>query len=376
MYGKKYMGVERSTFVIAADGTLAKVMRKVKPETHADDVLGRAGVRRKATPRRPARSKTGPSGPRSHMRMRGLEPPRPERHTDLNRARLPIPPHPRAEDSSRHCGVWHAARQPPFRIGVIPIVNRLLALLGAVGLCCLAAACGSAGTRQRLLRRASAAVGRAARSSSRSRLRRSRADRVARPRRARRDRPRAGALRRRAPRGDPERADPLALPPRAQRRRRRRPEQRAPPPAGAPRRPGGRRRSDLHGRQDRSGEGREGGRDLADGAPQPGRRHQDRDHRRRRRPDAPVLRSRRLHDARRLPEGPGRLHDGQGDRRPRVRAGRDHVEVRAQALRPGRSPGTRPTSRASRPGTPAPPPPAASRSRASRRGRTSATTRR
>ena len=39
MYGKKYMGVERSTFVIAADGTLAKVMRKVKPDTHADDVL-------------------------------------------------------------------------------------------------------------------------------------------------------------------------------------------------------------------------------------------------------------------------------------------------------------------------------------------------
>ena len=39
MYGKKYMGVERSTFVIGADGTLTKVMRKVKPETHADDVL-------------------------------------------------------------------------------------------------------------------------------------------------------------------------------------------------------------------------------------------------------------------------------------------------------------------------------------------------
>src|SRR5437016_10458672 len=29
------------------------------------------------------------------MRMRGLEPPRGRRHTDLNRARLPIPPHPR-----------------------------------------------------------------------------------------------------------------------------------------------------------------------------------------------------------------------------------------------------------------------------------------
>ena len=39
MYGKKYMGVERSTFVIGADGTVTKVMRNVKPETHADDVL-------------------------------------------------------------------------------------------------------------------------------------------------------------------------------------------------------------------------------------------------------------------------------------------------------------------------------------------------
>ena len=37
--GKKYMGVERSTFVIDAEGTLAKVMRRVKPDTHADDVL-------------------------------------------------------------------------------------------------------------------------------------------------------------------------------------------------------------------------------------------------------------------------------------------------------------------------------------------------
>ena len=38
-YGKTYMGVERSTFVIDADGNVAKVMRRVKPETHADDVL-------------------------------------------------------------------------------------------------------------------------------------------------------------------------------------------------------------------------------------------------------------------------------------------------------------------------------------------------
>ncbi|HVM68823.1 MAG TPA: thioredoxin-dependent thiol peroxidase [Gaiellaceae bacterium] len=39
MYGKTYMGVERSTFVIDADGTVVKAMRKVKPDTHADEVL-------------------------------------------------------------------------------------------------------------------------------------------------------------------------------------------------------------------------------------------------------------------------------------------------------------------------------------------------
>jgi peroxiredoxin Q/BCP len=39
MVGKKYMGIERSTFVIDADGNVAKVMRRVKPDTHADDVL-------------------------------------------------------------------------------------------------------------------------------------------------------------------------------------------------------------------------------------------------------------------------------------------------------------------------------------------------
>ena len=38
-YGKTYMGIIRSTFVIDADGKLKKVMRNVKPATHADDVL-------------------------------------------------------------------------------------------------------------------------------------------------------------------------------------------------------------------------------------------------------------------------------------------------------------------------------------------------
>ena len=39
MYGKKYMGVERSTFVIGPDGAVERVYRKVKPEGHAQEVL-------------------------------------------------------------------------------------------------------------------------------------------------------------------------------------------------------------------------------------------------------------------------------------------------------------------------------------------------
>ena len=39
MYGKKFMGIERSTFVVDKDGNLAKELRKVKPAEHADQVL-------------------------------------------------------------------------------------------------------------------------------------------------------------------------------------------------------------------------------------------------------------------------------------------------------------------------------------------------
>jgi peroxiredoxin Q/BCP len=39
LYGKTYMGVERSTFVIDPDGNVARVMRRVKPDTHAEQVL-------------------------------------------------------------------------------------------------------------------------------------------------------------------------------------------------------------------------------------------------------------------------------------------------------------------------------------------------
>ena len=39
MYGKKSMGIERSTFLIDADGKIARVWRKVKVPGHVDEVL-------------------------------------------------------------------------------------------------------------------------------------------------------------------------------------------------------------------------------------------------------------------------------------------------------------------------------------------------
>jgi thioredoxin-dependent peroxiredoxin len=39
MYGRKVMGIERTTFVIGADGRIARVFSKVKPEGHAEEVL-------------------------------------------------------------------------------------------------------------------------------------------------------------------------------------------------------------------------------------------------------------------------------------------------------------------------------------------------
>ncbi|MFL6542657.1 MAG: peroxiredoxin [Chthoniobacterales bacterium] len=36
MYGKKYMGTERTTFVIDENGRIAAILRKVKPEEHVD----------------------------------------------------------------------------------------------------------------------------------------------------------------------------------------------------------------------------------------------------------------------------------------------------------------------------------------------------
>ena len=39
MYGKKSMGIERATYLIAADGTIAQIWRKVKVPGHAEEVL-------------------------------------------------------------------------------------------------------------------------------------------------------------------------------------------------------------------------------------------------------------------------------------------------------------------------------------------------
>jgi peroxiredoxin Q/BCP len=39
MYGRKYMGVERTTFIIEPDGAIKKIFRKVKPASHAEEVL-------------------------------------------------------------------------------------------------------------------------------------------------------------------------------------------------------------------------------------------------------------------------------------------------------------------------------------------------
>jgi peroxiredoxin Q/BCP len=42
MYGRKYMGMERSTFLIGADGRVVKAWRKVKVPGHAQEVLASA----------------------------------------------------------------------------------------------------------------------------------------------------------------------------------------------------------------------------------------------------------------------------------------------------------------------------------------------
>jgi peroxiredoxin Q/BCP len=42
MYGRKYMGIERATFLIGEDGKIARVWRKVSVKGHAEEVLAAA----------------------------------------------------------------------------------------------------------------------------------------------------------------------------------------------------------------------------------------------------------------------------------------------------------------------------------------------
>ena len=44
MYGRKYMGVDRSTFLVDQDGVIARVWRNVKVPGHVEDVLDTARV--------------------------------------------------------------------------------------------------------------------------------------------------------------------------------------------------------------------------------------------------------------------------------------------------------------------------------------------
>jgi peroxiredoxin Q/BCP len=39
MYGKKVMGIERTTFLISPEGRIARIFPKVKPDGHAEEVL-------------------------------------------------------------------------------------------------------------------------------------------------------------------------------------------------------------------------------------------------------------------------------------------------------------------------------------------------
>lgn len=39
MYGKKYMGIERSTYLVGRDGKVARIWNNVKVKGHADEVL-------------------------------------------------------------------------------------------------------------------------------------------------------------------------------------------------------------------------------------------------------------------------------------------------------------------------------------------------
>lgn len=48
MYGRKYMGIDRSTFLIGADGRIARIWRQVKVPNHAAEVMAAAKALKQA----------------------------------------------------------------------------------------------------------------------------------------------------------------------------------------------------------------------------------------------------------------------------------------------------------------------------------------
>lgn len=44
MYGRKYMGIDRSTFLVNRDGVISRIWRKVKVAGHAEEVLAAAAA--------------------------------------------------------------------------------------------------------------------------------------------------------------------------------------------------------------------------------------------------------------------------------------------------------------------------------------------
>jgi thioredoxin-dependent peroxiredoxin len=51
-YGKKSMGIERSTFIVGPDGNVAAMKRRVKPDEHADWAIAQLAALGEGTPAR------------------------------------------------------------------------------------------------------------------------------------------------------------------------------------------------------------------------------------------------------------------------------------------------------------------------------------
>ncbi|MFM8791993.1 MAG: redoxin domain-containing protein, partial [Solirubrobacterales bacterium] len=58
MYGKKYWGVQRATYVIDSKGKIAHLIEKASPKTHAEDILKLVGETPSTARGRPPRRRS------------------------------------------------------------------------------------------------------------------------------------------------------------------------------------------------------------------------------------------------------------------------------------------------------------------------------